>query len=58
MAQLYHAESDTRRWDKIRTGVVCFVKDNVKKSYYVRLVDISVRNMCTAVLRLKMARCS
>ena len=37
---MFHAEQN--QWKKFKTGVVCFVKDNVKKSYYIRLVDITV----------------
>lgn len=42
VVQLFHANPDRHNWSKFRTGVVCFVKDNVKKSYYIRLVDIGV----------------
>jgi len=40
---MFHA--DRNQWVKFKTGVVCFVKDNVKKSYYIRLVDITVSFM-------------
>ena len=40
VVQMFHAEHN--QWKKFKTGVVCFVKDNIKKSYYVRLVDITV----------------
>ena len=40
---MFHAERN--QWVKFKTGVVCFVKDNVKKSYYIRLVDITVSFM-------------
>ena len=43
VAQLFQAHPDRSSWTKFRTGVVCFVKDNIKKSYYIRLVDIGVR---------------
>ena len=42
MVQMFHAEPDRHQWSKFKTGVVCFVKDNVKKTYYVRLVDLAV----------------
>lgn len=42
VVQLFQATPDRHNWTKFRTGVACFVKDNVKKSYYVRLVDIGV----------------
>ena len=41
--QLFQASPDRHNWTKFRTGVACFVKDNVKKTYYIRLVDIGVR---------------
>lgn len=42
VVQMFHANQDRHSWTKFRTGVVCFVKDNVKKSYYIRLFDLSV----------------
>ena len=42
MVQLFQATPDRGSWSKFRTGVACFVKDNVKKSYYIRLLDIGV----------------
>lgn len=42
---MFHADPDRTQWSKFKTGVVCFVKDNVKKSYYVRLVDLSVSGL-------------
>ena len=29
-------------WKKEHSGVACFVKDNVKKSYFIRVVDLEV----------------
>lgn len=43
VVQMFHAQPDRSQWNKFKTGVVCFVKDNVKKSYYVRLFDLPVR---------------
>ena len=43
VVQLFQATPDRHNWTKYRTGIACFVKDNVKKSYYIRLVDIGVR---------------
>jgi len=40
---MFHA--DRNQWVKFKTGVVCFVKDNVKKSYYIRLVDITTKSI-------------
>lgn len=42
VVQMFHAHPDHSSWTKFKTGVVCFVKDNSKKSYYIRLIDISV----------------
>ena len=42
VVQMFHAQPDRSQWSKFKTGVVCFVKDNVKKSYYVRLFDLPV----------------
>lgn len=39
---MYHAFPDRNQWVKFKTGVVCFVKDNIKKSYYIRLIDLTV----------------
>ena len=42
VVQLYQAHPSPKSWTKFKTGVVCFVKDNPKKSYYIRLVDMAV----------------
>ena len=42
VVQLFQANPDRSQWTKFKTGVVCFVKDNVKKSYYIRLFDLAV----------------
>eukprot|EP00731_Ephydatia_muelleri_P016672 Em0009g1096a len=34
-----------KQWTKFKTGVVCLVKDNSKKSYYIRLLDLTTRSM-------------
>ena len=44
VVQMYHASPTPTQWTRFKTGVVCFVKDNVKKTYYIRLVDITVRD--------------
>lgn len=45
VAQLYMAlPHNPAQWSLQHTGVVCFVKDNPKRSYYIRLYDIKVRN--------------
>ena len=43
VVQMYHANPDPAQWTKFKTGIVCFVKDNHKKSYYIRLIDLAVR---------------
>jgi len=42
VVQMYHAHPDPYKWVKYKTGVACFVKDNLRKSYYVRLLELSV----------------
>lgn len=42
VVQMFHAHPDRAQWTKFKTGVVCFVKDNLKKSYYIRLFDLTV----------------
>ena len=46
VVQLYQAHPSLKSWTKFKTGVVCFVKDNPKKSYYIRLVDLAVSDLC------------
>ena len=50
MAQVYHAHPDPKKWIKFKTGVVCFVKDNLRKSYYIRLLEINVSLSCFIVI--------
>jgi len=40
--QVYHSEGPghSYRWNKRSCGVVCFVKDNLKRSYFIRLYDM------------------
>ena len=41
VCQLYTADAPSRqRWSKRFCGVVCFIKDNPKRSYFIRLYDI------------------
>ena len=42
MVQLYHAHPDPNRWSKYKSGVVCFVKDNLRKSYSIRFLEMNV----------------
>lgn len=43
VAQLYIAPPENRRaWKKKVTGVICFVKDNVKRSYFLRMYSLVV----------------
>ena len=44
VVQLYLADPRSQqRWSKRCCGVVCFVKDNPKRSYYIRVYDPRVR---------------
>nr|XP_022295886.1 neural Wiskott-Aldrich syndrome protein-like [Crassostrea virginica] len=44
VVQLYTAEAPTRqRWSKRVTGLACFVKDNQKRSYFIRVYDLKQR---------------
>ena len=40
--QVYRSEGPghSYRWNKRTCGVVCFVKDNLKRSYYIRVFDM------------------
>lgn len=41
VVQLYTAEAhDRRRWGKRFCGVACFIKDNPKRSYFIRVYDV------------------
>lgn len=43
VAQLYIAPPESRnRWKKKATGVICFVKDNGKRSYFLRMYSLVV----------------
>ncbi len=42
VVQMFQAHPDRTQWSKFKTGVLCFVKDNVRKSYYIRLFDLGV----------------
>lgn len=43
VAQLYVASPESRnRWKKKLTGVICFVKDNGKRSYFLRMYSLVV----------------
>merc|ERR1719158_2074840 len=42
VVQVYRSEGPghSYRWNKRTCGVVCFVKDNLKRSYYIRVFDM------------------
>ena len=42
MAEMFHAPNDAEGWVKFNEGVVCFVKDNIKRSYFIRLFHLTV----------------
>lgn len=43
--QMFHANPNKTQWTKFSTGVVCFVKDNIQRSYYIRLLDLWVSSL-------------
>lgn len=44
VVQLYTADPPMRqRWSKRVTGIACFIKDNQKRSYFIRVYDIKQR---------------
>lgn len=46
VAQLYIAPPENRRvWRKEATGVICFVKDNGKKSYFLRMYSLVTKSL-------------
>lgn len=46
VVQLYLAlPHSSNRWSKQQTGVLCFVKDNPKRSYFIRLYDLKEEKM-------------
>ena len=42
VAQVYRSEgpSHNYRWNKRTCGVICFVKDNLRRSYFIRVYDM------------------
>ena len=42
VVEVFFAHPDPSRWTKFKTGIVCYVKDNIRKSYYIRLLEITV----------------
>lgn len=42
VVQVFLCGPNERQWQKRYVGVACFVKDNAKKSYFIRVVDIMV----------------
>lgn len=45
VVQLYECAPNDRNWQKKCVGVVCFVKDNPRKSYYIRIVNLSQKSV-------------
>ena len=43
--QMFHANPNKAFWTKFSTGIVCFVKDNTKRSYYIRLLDLKLKTV-------------
>ena len=50
--QMFHANPNKAFWTKFSTGIVCFVKDNTKRSYYIRLLDLKVSSQKGLVRRI------
>jgi hypothetical protein len=47
VVQLFLSEPPTHsRWFKQLTGVACFVKDNNRKNYFVRVFDLDTAHAC------------
>ncbi|XP_057293238.1 actin nucleation-promoting factor WASL-like isoform X2 [Hydractinia symbiolongicarpus] len=43
VVQVFHCLPNQNHWQKKIVGVACFTKDNQKKSYFIRIVDLSKR---------------
>ncbi|XP_019850289.1 PREDICTED: uncharacterized protein LOC109581015 isoform X2 [Amphimedon queenslandica] len=43
VAQMYHAHPNPNNWEKFCTGVVCFVKENSQRFYFIQLIDLMSR---------------
>ena len=52
VVQVFHAHPDPGRWTEFKTGVVCFVKDNLRKSYYIRLLEKTVCSIAWVCIML------
>lgn len=54
VAQLYIAPPESRnRWKKKLTGIICFVKDNGKRSYFLRMYSLVVCEFALDEIRTK-----
>ena len=56
VVQVLHAQPESRnRWTKKCTGVACFVKDDGKRSYFIRVYNlmVSIKLNCFVRERLK-----
>ena len=47
---LFALSTSRDKWTKQLTGVACFVKDNTKRSYFIRVYDITVMGFGSVVL--------
>ena len=45
IAQLYHCPPGDSQWQKLCVGAACFVKDNVRRSYYITVVNVVKQNV-------------
>ena len=45
VAQLLVPTPDQSQWQKKETGVVCFVRDQTKKSYFIQVLSLRTKTM-------------
>ena len=54
VAQLFMAlPHSPSTWSLQHTGVVCFIKDNMQRSYYIRMFDLKVKSHTTLKPRVQ-----
>eukprot|EP00731_Ephydatia_muelleri_P016655 Em0009g1079a len=41
VAQMFHAYPERTQWKKFKTGVLCYVKDSTRLSYYICLLELA-----------------
>lgn len=45
IAQVYESDNSGHYWKKLNTGLLCFIKDNGKRSYYMRMYCLMLHRM-------------